>query len=392
MNISDMERSLLPALMCTANRTQTNQQRVLWRIMKKTSKIAANIVLCCALPMLVTTNVQADGHTIGVSWADFETSTRWRIDEAAMLEAIDAAGNSYVSRDAAGSPEKQLNDINAMVDEGADAIIVLATDVEAISSAIDYALDADVSVIAYDRLIEREEVFYITFDNVEVGRMQAAAVFEAQPEGNYAFIKGSPTDANAELLFVGQMEVLEDAIASGDIVNVGVESAIGWSPDDAQQKMEKMLDDNNNNIDAVVAANDGTAGGVIAALAQQQMDGDVPVSGQDGEAIALNRVARGLQTVSVWKDARVLGGTAAELASLLADGVDVEMVPGSDYWSDGPNGTEMNVILLDPEPITIDELDIVLDAGWIEKEVLCEGAIPAATACGGSTVSSLDDD
>jgi len=359
--------------------------------MKNRSRIAKSLLLLCALPMLVTTNVQADGNTIGVSWANFETSTRWRIDEAAMLEAIDAAGDNYMSRDAASSAEKQRDDIMAMVDEGADTIIVLATDVDVINPAIDYAIDSNVTIVAYDRLIEREEVFYITFDNVEVGRMQAAAVLEAQPEGNYAFIKGSPTDANAELLFIGQMEVLEDAIASGEIVNVGVESAIGWTPEDAKQKMEQMLLDNDNNIDAVVAANDGTAGGVIAALAQEQMDGDVPVSGQDGEAIALNRVARGLQTVSVWKDARVLGGTAAELASLLADGMEIDMVPGSDFWSDGPNGVDMNVLLLDPEPITIDTLDIVIDAGWIEKDVLCEGAIPAATACGGSTISSFDE-
>lgn len=359
--------------------------------MKKTSRIAKSLLLLCALPLLATTNVQADGNKIGVSWADFETTTRWRIDEAAMLEAIDAAGDSYIFRDAAGSPEKQLDDINDMVAQGADAIIVLALDVDVITPAIDNAIDSNVSVIAYDRLIEREEVFYITFDNIEVGRMQAAAVLEAQPEGNYAFIKGSPTDANAELLFMGQMEVLEDAIASGEIVNVGVESAIGWSPEDAKQKMEQMLFDNDNNIDAVVAANDGTAGGVIEALAQEQMDGTVPVSGQDGEAVALNRVARGLQTVSVWKDARVLGGTAAELASLLADGMEIDMVPGSDFWSDGPNGVDMNVLLLDPEPITIDTLDIVLDAGWIEEDVLCEGAIPAATACGGNTISTYEE-
>jgi DNA-binding LacI/PurR family transcriptional regulator len=91
-----------------------------------------------------------------------------------------------------------------------DALIILAQDTAAIGPAVQAAADAGIPVIAYDRLIEDARAFYITFDNVEVGRMQARAVLEAAPEGNYVMIKGSPTDPNADFLRGGQQEVLQE--------------------------------------------------------------------------------------------------------------------------------------------------------------------------------------
>ena len=111
------------------------------------------------------------------------------------------------------------------------------------------------------------------------------------------------------------MEVLKAAIDAGKIKNVGEAYTDGWLPANAQRNMEQILTANNNKVDAVVASNDGTAGGAIAALAAQGLAGSVPVSGQDGDQAALNRVALGTQTVSVWKDARELGKNAAEIAA-----------------------------------------------------------------------------
>jgi hypothetical protein len=99
------------------------------------------------------------------------------------------------------------------------------------------------------------------------------------------------------------MEVLKEAIDAGKIKNVGEAYTDGWKPENAQKNMEQFLTANDNKVDAVVASNDGTAGGAIAALAAQGLAGSVPVSGQDGDHAALNRIALGTQTVSVWKDA-----------------------------------------------------------------------------------------
>jgi D-xylose transport system substrate-binding protein len=332
-----------------------------------------------AMSLALSTVAQAEGKVIGVSWSNFQEE-RWKTDEAAMKAAIEAAGNRYISADAQSSSSKQLTDVESLIAQGADALIVLAQDASAVGPAVEKAVAEGIPVIGYDRLIENPEAFYLTFDNKEVGRMQARAVYAAQPEGNYAFIKGSSADPNADFLFSGQMEVLKEAIDSGKVKNVGEAYTDGWLPANAQKNMEQILTANNNNVDAVVASNDGTAGGVVAALEAQGLAGSVPVSGQDGDHAALNRVALGTQTVSVWKDARDLGKAAAEIANALADGSAMDQIPNAVKWADGPSNVEMNAVFLAPVPITRDNLNLVIDAGWVSKEVVCQGVAAGSVA------------
>ena len=272
-----------------------------------------------------------------------------------------------------------MSDVESLIAQGVDALIILAQDAQAIGPAVQAAADEGIPVVAYDRLIEDDRAFYLTFDNVEVGRMQARAVFAAMPKGNYVMIKGSPTDPNAGFLRGGQQEIIEAAVASGDITIVGEAYTDGWLPANAQRNMEQILTANDNNVNAVVASNDGTAGGVVAALTAQGMEG-IPVSGQDGDHAALNRVANGTQTVSVWKDARDLGAAAGEIAVALAGGTAMEAVAGAGTWT-SPSGTNMTARFLAPVPVTQDNLSAVVDAGWITKDALCQGVINGPAPC-----------
>jgi len=316
---------------------------------------------------------QDDETVVGVSWNNFQEE-RWGLwDEPAIKAALDAAGAEYVSTDAASSIEKQLTDIEALINQGVDAIIILAQDNVAIMPAVTAALDEGIPVVAYDRLIEDPGVFFLTFDNVEIGRMQGRAMLETVPAGNYAFIKGNAADPNADFLFGGTMEILQDAIDAGDIVNVGEQYTDNWDPAVAQRNMEQILTDMDNDVQAVVAQNDGTAGGAIAALDAQGLAGEVPVSGQDAEGAALNRIAKGTQTQTVWVDARVLGEGAANVALALAGGAALDEVPDSVIFSDGPNGVDMNSVLLTPVSVTQDNLGDLIEAGWISEEELCAG-------------------
>jgi D-xylose transport system substrate-binding protein len=330
-----------------------------------------------AAAMLMSTAALAD-VTVGVSWSNFQEE-RWKTDEAAIFGALDAAGASYVSADAQSSSSKQLSDIESLIAQGVDALIILAQDAQAIGPAVQAAADEGIPVIAYDRLIEDSRAYYLTFDNVEVGRMQARAVFAAQPTGNYVMIKGSPTDPNADFLRGGQQEIIDAAVQSGAITIVGEAYTDGWLPANAQRNMEQILTANDNNVDAVVASNDGTAGGVVAALTAQGMEG-IPVSGQDGDHAALNRVAKGTQTVSVWKDARDLGRAAGEIAVALAGGGMMKDVEGAQSWT-SPSGTTMTATFLAPVPITADNLSLVVDAGWITQEALCQGVSGGPAPC-----------
>jgi D-xylose transport system substrate-binding protein len=345
-------------------------------------KLATVLLAGAALSAIFAASAVAKGNIIGVSWSNFQEE-RWKTDEAAIKAAIAAAGDRYISADAQSSAQKQLTDIESLIAQNANVLIVLPQDASAIAPAVRKAVDEGIPVIGYDRLIENPDAFYITFDNKEVGRLQARAVFALKPEGNYAFIKGSSADPNADFLFAGQIEVLKDALQTGKIKNAGEAYTDGWLPANAQKNMEQILTKNNNKIDAVVASNDGTAGGAIAALAAQGMAGTVAVSGQDGDHAALNRVALGTQTVSVWKDARALGQKAAEIAALLADGKKMSEIPGAVKFSGGPKKVEMNALFLTPVPITKNSLDVVIDAGWIKKDELCRSVRPGTVkVCG----------
>ena len=155
--------------------------------MKLKSIFAAALVASGALTAVSA--VHAKGEVVGVSWSNFQEE-RWKKDEAAIKAALEAAGAKYISADAQGSNEKQLADVEALIAKGAKALIILAQDADAIGPAVAKAKEAKIPVVAYDRLIQDTGVLYLTFDNVEVGRMQAREVLKVKPKGNYVFIKG----------------------------------------------------------------------------------------------------------------------------------------------------------------------------------------------------------
>jgi D-xylose transport system substrate-binding protein len=326
----------------------------------------------------LSTAAYANGKKIGVSWASFQEE-RWKIDEAAMKAAIEAAGDTYISADAQSSSEKQLNDVDALISQGANVLIINAWDKDAIGPAVDKAAAENIPVIGYDRLIEDKRTFYLTFDNIQVGKIIATEVSKEKPEGNYAIIKGDPGDPNAGFLLQGMMSVIGDAVKAGKIKIVGESFSDGWKPENAQKNMEQILTANDNKVDAVLAENDGMAGGAAAALAAQGLT--VPLGGQDGDKAAINRVARGTQTVSVWKDSRALGKAAGEIAAQLGDGVALDKIKGAVKFGDGPKKVEMNAILLTPTAVTRATLNLAIDGGHITKAEACEGALPAVAAC-----------
>jgi D-xylose transport system substrate-binding protein len=307
---------------------------------------------------------------VGVSWSNFQEE-RWKTDEAALRAGLEMRGATYVSADAQSSTEKQLADIESLIARGARVLVIVAQDADAIRPAVALANAEGIPVIAYDRLIAAPGVFYISFDNREVGRIQARELYSLKPRGRYVFIKGSPQDPNADFVHAGQLDVLQQAIGAGDIVVVGDQYVDGWLPEAAQRIMEQILTANANAVDVVVCSNDGMAGGVVAALAAQGLEG-LPVSGQDGDHAALARVARGLQTVSVWKDARALGAEAARVAVALGAKQSGADIPGARRFRSA-EGDEQDAILLAPVPITRANLGVVIDAGWIARADVCRG-------------------
>ena len=333
----------------------------------------AAIALLAALASVAVPGAAADRGrpvVVGVSWSHFQEE-RWKIDEAGLVARLRERNARYVSADAQSSSEKQLADLENLVTRGADVLIVVAHDPSALEPALASARAAGIPVIAYDRLIESRDVFYLSFDNRRVGRIQAEQILAVAPHGRFAFIKGSPQDPNTEFVHAGQLDVLSPAIADGRVQVVGDQYVDGWLPEVAQRVMEQILTRNGGRVDAVVCSNDGMAGGVAAALAASGLSG-VPVSGQDGDRAALNRIALGRQTVSVWKDSRLLGRAAAEVSVALARGTPPEQITGAATFTT-PKGHHVPAVLMTPLAITRANLDRVIAAGWAPRESVCRG-------------------
>lgn len=344
--------------------------------------------------------------TVAVSWNNFQ-QPRWAAkDKPNIQETVEAGGGTYIDADANLDTVQQLTDVESLIGQGADVLILLAQDTAGVGPALEAAANAGVPVIAYDRLIEDETILYITFDNVGVGKAEAEAMFEAVPEGNYVLIKGDPGDPNAStFLPMGWDEAgLQDKIDSGEITIVADQFTDAWDTQTAQNNMEAIIDSANADgvqIDAVLAENDSTALGVVAALQAKGYD-PIPVSGQDGDTANLQNVAKGLQYVDVWKDANELGKAAGAAALQLCENPDVSAVtipdglvnpdvaptagltvaefttPGPDGEPDSGDENIVNSFILQPQPITAENLDLILDSGWLTKDVLCEGVDPAS--------------
>lgn len=328
-----------------------------------------------------STGGAAAGCKVGVSWNNYQEERWAKWDEPAIKEALTAAGAEYISNDAKSSAETQASNVENLVSQGAKVVIILAQDGTAIKPAVAAAVAAGAAVIAYDRLIEDPTALYITFDNVLVGKLEAEALLKVKDSGNFVVIKGNKADANADFLRQGMVQAgVPDVGQSTDkLKNVGETYTDNWDPAKAQTEMEQFLTANDNKIDIAFVENDGMAGGVVAALTAQGLDGKVPVSGQDGDAAALNRVALGTQTVDVWKDARLLGKSAGEAAAQLCANKDITKVSGVATFN-SPGGNAMTSILLTPQAITKDNLSVVLDAGWITKDVLCKDVTAGSVA------------
>jgi D-xylose transport system substrate-binding protein len=328
---------------------------------------------------------------VGVSWNNFE-QPRWAATDKPNIQAtVEAGGGTYTDFDARLDSAQQLTDVESLINGGADVLILLAQNQDAAISALEVAQNAGVPVIAYDRLIEDPGVLYITFDNARVGTLQAEAILGAVPTGTYALIKGDPGDPNAAtFLRQGWDDAgLAAAVEAGDITIFDEQFTDGWVTETAQNNMEAIIDAANAEgveLNAVLAQNDSTALGVVAALQAKGYD-PIPVSGQDGDQANLQNVANGWQYVDVWKNSNELGKVAGAAALQLCAGVPMEELTIPDGLIDAsvapaagpaatpfetPDGNTVTSFILQPIPITQDNLNLVVDSGWITQEVLCE--------------------
>ena len=268
---------------------------------------------------------------VGLSFSDFATE-RWKNEADLMTKLLNEKGYDVIVQEAAHDVKLQNDQIDNMVSQGVKGLIVIPEDGDAAVTSVDKAADAGVKVIAYDRLIKTSKIAaYLSFNNTEVGRQEALGVMTALGlPGSTVWTKanpakivmsgGSPTDNNAILVRQGQMEVVQPYIDSGVVKIVADQWVDNWDAATAEKMMENILTAQQNKIDGVVASNDGTALGELQAMKAQGLAGKVPISGQDATADGCNSIVKGEQTVSVYKDIRLLSPQAVDMMDALLKG------------------------------------------------------------------------
>lgn len=328
-------------------------------------KIRLTMAIACCVAVISGCGDQSKKIKIGLSMDSLRVE-RWQKDRDIFKARAEELGAEVIVQSADGDARRQNDQADNMLTQGVDVLVVIAKDGVAAAHIVEAAHKEGVKVLAYDRLIMNSDVdLYISFDNEQVGYLQAEYIARQVPQGNYFLLGGSPTDNNAHLLRKGQLRALQPLIDRGDIKVIAEQWAIDWDPHDALKKTENVLTQHHNQIDAVVASNDGTAGGVIQALAAQKLAGKVPVSGQDADLAACQRIVEGTQAVTVYKPIRLIATKAAEAAIALAKG---ETIPEATQKVN--NGkTDVSSILLTPVQVDKANLDeAVIKDGFHSQE------------------------
>jgi D-xylose transport system substrate-binding protein len=292
---------------------------------------------------------------------------RWQRDRAAFEAHCKHLNVDCVITVANNNAEKQSNDVENLLTQGVDALVIAPHDATQAASMVEKAKAQNVPVISYDRLINSDKLdLYISHQVPVIGRKIAEYALSQVPKGNYIMVYGASTDNNAVIMQKEQLAVLKPAIDKGDIKIVANQFITDWKPELALNFVENALTQHNDRIDAVVASNDGMAGGAISALDKKGLAGKILVTGQDAQKDALQRIAEGKQTMSIYKAIIPLANTALESAIKLAKG---EELTGTTMFKNEAIGKEIPAILLEVQVVDKDNLmTTVIKDGYAKYE------------------------
>ncbi|GGS74513.1 sugar ABC transporter substrate-binding protein [Nonomuraea spiralis] len=330
-----------------------------------------------------TTTTQAtaarQGGTIALFLPESKT-TRYEAFDRPLFEAKVKAlcpGCKVIYGNAEQDAAKQQQQVEAALTQDADVLVLDAVDANAVAPLVNQARQKKVPVVAYDRLISGiDYAYYVSFNNVRVGEMQGQALLDAlntkgtTDKGQIVMIHGSPTDPSSADYKKGAKSVLDGKVKVGREFDTP-----DWSPDKAQQQMEQAITAiGRDNIVGVLSANDGMAGGAIAAMKRAGYKELPPITGQDAELAAVQRILTGEQYMTIYLDIRREAEKAAELAVALTKGEQPAAT------SKVNNGTaDIPAFLLDPIAVTADKIkDTIVKDGFYQADQICTAEVKAA--------------
>ncbi|MFD2690703.1 sugar ABC transporter substrate-binding protein [Streptomyces phyllanthi] len=328
-----------------------------------------------------TAAAKGDDIKVGLLLPENKTARYEKLDRPLIEDKVKELTNGKAEvlySNARQDASLQAQQVDTMITSKVDVLILDAVDAKAIQNSVQKAKDAGIPVVAYDRLAEGPISGYTSFDNEEVGKAQGDALLKAlgdkAEDGDIVMMNGAVTDPNAAQFKKGAHSVLDGK------VNVGKEyDTKEWSPDNANSNMESAISAlGKNKIIGVYSANDGMAGGIITALKAAGLD-DVPVTGQDAELAAVQRILTGEQYMSVYKPYPQEANVAAEMAVALAKGEKLDSVAKDKVDSGSAKGIPAAII-----PV------VSLTKDNVNDTVIKDGIYTAAEICTAKYKSACD--
>lgn len=327
-----------------------------------------------------STSAAAKPGKVGVILPDSKSSARWETADRKFLEeAFKAAGVDSDIQNAQNDKNAFQTIADQMITNGATVLMIVNLDSGTGKTVIDKARAQGVPTIDYDRLtLGGGAAYYVSFDNTKVGTLQGEGLTKCLADKKadkpiVAYLNGSPTDNNATLFKNGYDGVLKPKFDAAEYVKGPEESVPEWDNAKAGTLFEQMLT-SQPKIAGVLAANDGLGNAAITVLKKNNLNGKVPVTGQDATVQGLQNILAGDQCMTVYKAVKKEADAAAKLAVALAKG---EKPVASGSVKDTTTGKDVPAELLDPQPITFDTVKDVVADGYVSKEELCTGAFAA---------------
>ncbi|SDP63952.1 monosaccharide ABC transporter substrate-binding protein, CUT2 family (TC 3.A.1.2.-) [Streptomyces sp. cf386] len=322
---------------------------------------------------------KGDNIKVGLLLPENQTARYEKFDRPLIEEKIKELTNGKATVDynnAKQDANLQAQQVDTMITNKVDVLILDAVDAKAIKNSVQKAVDQGIKVVAYDRLAEGPISAYTSFDNVEVGKTQGEALLTAlgdkAKDGQIVMMNGSVTDPNAAMFKEGAHAALDGK------VNVGKEyDTKEWKPENANSNMEAAISAvGKDKIIGVYSANDGMAGGIITALKAAGLS-DIPVTGQDAELAAVQRIITDEQYMSVYKPYAPEAAAAAEMAVALAQGKSLDSIAKDKVSSDSAN--DVPSVLVPVTSLTKDNVnDTVIKDGVYTAAEICTGKYKAA--------------
>ncbi|MFJ9413526.1 substrate-binding domain-containing protein [Streptomyces sp. NPDC101227] len=330
-------------------------------------------------------SASAGGMTIGLLLPDY-TSRMQQFDkpliERRIHQLCPACRVEFAS--AQHDVATQQQQVDAMITKRVKVLILDAVDSRSMRSAIENARRAGIAVVSYDRLAEGPVSGYVSFDGDRVGRLQGQALLNAMGDkardGQIVMMNGAATDPNSAWFEKGALAVLQGKVKIGKAYETA-----GWRPENANINMSGAISAlGADHIDGVYSANDSLAAGIIAAMKAAKMDPLPPVTGQDAELSALQRIVKGEQYMTVYKPFAPEAGAAAEMAVALTRGEPLDKI--TTHTVDSPTTRDIPTVLLRPIAVTAHNIkSTVVKDGMYTVHQICTPQLVAACAKAGLT-------